>query len=222
MLNQVAMLVQMLDVDATIDEHLGQQLRPMTVRRPSLTAHEDETMPVSGSRSDALDPSLEHRIRPAPRVIDVSFFVVTSWVGRAAAQRIAQEDVSDTGVTQGTLEVRLRERRPMPREGYGADVPQVLDALCSKQLDQLIDLSEAVPHHQDRRVGHGSNATQATGRLTRADGRHGSLPNRARPSAACPLLTNGKVRRTMCLLALRAERLLNTRGGTEIPKGQRP
>jgi hypothetical protein len=162
MLDQLAMLVQMLDGDATIDEHLGQQLRPVTVRRPRLTAHEDEAVPVSGSRPDALDASLERRIRPAPRVIDVSVFVVASWVGRAAAQRIAEEDVSDVGVTKGTFEVRLRKGRPMPGEGYGADVSQVLDALWSKQLDQLVDLSEAVPHHQDRRIGHDRNATQAT------------------------------------------------------------
>ena len=162
MLDQLAMLIQMLDVDAALGEHLSQQLRPVTVRRPCLTAHENETMPVSGSGPDALDASLEHRIRPAPRVIDVSFFVVTGRVGRAAAQRISQEDVSNARVTQGTLEVCLRKRRPVPREGHGADVAQVLDTLCSKQLDQLIDLSEAVPHHQHRRVGHSPNATQAT------------------------------------------------------------
>jgi hypothetical protein len=162
MLDERSMLIEMLDLDTALDEHLGQQLRPVTVRRPCLTAHEDEAMPISGSRPDALDASLECRSRPAPRVIDMSVFVVTSWVSGAAAQRIAEEDVSDVGVTQGTFKVRLRKRRPMPGEGYGADVSQVLDALCSKQLDQLIDLSEAVPHHQDRRVGHGPNATQAT------------------------------------------------------------
>lgn len=156
------MLVQMLDVDATIDQHLGQQLRPVTVRRPCLAAHEDKPMPVSGSRADALDAGLEHRIRPAPRVIDVSFFVVAGWVGRPAAQRIAQEDVSNVGLTQGTLEVCPRKRRPTSGEGHGADVPQVLDTLRSKQFAQLVDLSEAVTHHQDRRVGHGPNATQAT------------------------------------------------------------
>jgi hypothetical protein len=164
MLDELAMLVEMLNVNATIDQHLGQQLRSVTVCGPRLTAHEDETMPVCGSRADSLYTCLERRIRPAPRVIDVSFFVVASRVRRAAAQRIAQKDIPEVGVAHGALEVGPGKRRPMPGERNRADVCQVLDAVCSKQLDQLIDLSEAVANHEDRRVGHGTHATQATGR----------------------------------------------------------
>jgi len=49
MLDQLTMLVEMLDVDAALDEHFGQQLRPVTVRWPCLAAHQDEPVPLCGS-----------------------------------------------------------------------------------------------------------------------------------------------------------------------------
>jgi hypothetical protein len=120
----------------------------MAVLGLSLTAEQADVQILARSIEQAIDAFLKERALLNQRIDDMSIFIA-GFVGRASAQRISHEKISNACQAQRLIQGRTRKLWFELGPGSRSNVDEVLNGLLAEQPDQLLKRPVPVSNGHD-------------------------------------------------------------------------